>query len=55
MILSSLNNLSVRTNLPDNRTSIIANAKAVHHHETSKVGLSCILVLGGGALEYSCI
>ena len=34
------------------RTRIIASAKPVHHHDTSRVGLSCILVLGGGALEY---
>ena len=30
----------------------MVTAKPVHHHETSKVGLSCILVLGGGAVEY---
>ena len=27
--------------------------ESVHHHDTSKVGLSCIEVCGGGGLEYS--
>lgn len=53
MILSSLKSLSVRTNLPASRTNIIAKAKEVHHQETSSVGLSWILLLGGGGLVYS--
>lgn len=38
---------------PDNRTSMTASAKPVHHHEIKSVGLSSILVLAGGADEYS--
>jgi len=52
IILSSLNKRSVLTYRPHIRTTIIASANPVHHHETRRVGLSCIFVLGGGALEY---
>ena len=51
MILSSLNSLSVRTYRPARRTSMIATAKPVHHHETSSVGWFCREFRGGGGLE----
>ena len=51
MTLSSRNNVSVLTYLPASRTMIIANANPVHHHETSRVGLSCTEVRAAGALE----
>lgn len=49
MILSSLNNISVRTYRPDMRTMMIANAKPVHHHESNSVGLLATASLAGGA------
>ena len=51
MILSSLNNLSVRTYRPDMRTMMIANAKPVHHHESKSVGLFATASLAGGAAK----
>ena len=51
MILSSRKSFSVRMYRPDNRTNMITRAKPVHHHETSKVGLSCTAVCAGGGVE----
>ena len=51
IILSSLNNLSVRTYRPDMRTMMIANAKPVHHQESNSVGLFATASLAGGAAK----
>lgn len=53
MTLSSPNSLSVRIYRPQMRSRMMTNANPVHHHDTSKVGLACSHVCGGGGLEYS--